>query len=498
MLNRDSSDKMGELVLTKIGKSDRLTVLTFNSRRLTSCPAPVRINPIRPKRLFVPTLCPPPSSQSRRAPEKNVPVPTANAPPPGIIFAIDHFIISAILTPDGPSILCCNIPFIIVASVTNTSTLIAQTLLRPNPITPMPSLNSPFVSSSMTDCPTGKPVGISGEITEFSFPTPPSKTGLRRRGKKTYSKIESDDYLDWAFENFSGYIAVDEVYDGPFCILSVVDNGESKRLTFRVLDHAPTAADILELFQSFQQILKRRELILYGITTDGSSLYTEPVRAVFPGISHQICEFHVKKEINKAILKAVAQVCRAFDKTKVKRSRRGRPATPEEKATVRRNERIDAKIGALFEHRYLFVQKTLTKKERETLHEITKGLPELRQLREIVDETYRLYDRRCCRATALKKLRDRVKRFKRLSKVLLKWESPTMDRSLVFLDDKNLPSTSNAVERSNRRFRKMQKTVYRVRTYGHVRNRTALDMFRDSRLPSRRRTLQLLHNVRDG
>ena len=64
-----------------------------------------------------------------------------------------------------------------------------------------------------------------------------------------------------------------------------------------------------------------------------------------------------------------------------------------------------------------------------------------------------------------------------MSEVLKKIESPTIDRSLVFLDDKKLPSTSNAVERGNRRFRKMQKTVYRVRTLENIRNRIALDMF---------------------
>lgn len=272
-------------------------------------------------------------------------------------------------------------------------------------------------------------------------------------------------------------------------------------MTFRVLDRSPTAKDIWELLQSFQKILLRREMILYGITTDGSPLYTEPVQAVFPGIRHQICDFHVKKEINKAVLKAVAQVRRELETTKTKRNKRGRPTTKEEKATIRKNERIQTKIGALFESRYLFVQKKLTAKERNTLHEITEGLPELRKLREIVDGVYRLYDRRCCRATALKKLqklRERLRRFKRLSQVLLKLKSPTVDRSLHFLDDKLLPSTSNAVERGNRRFRKMQKTVYRVRTLCHIRNRVSLDMFRDSHLPPRRQTIRSLHVARDG
>ena len=174
---------------------------------------------------------------------------------------------------------------------------------------------------------------------------------MRQREKKAYSNIETDEYFDWAFENFSGYIAVDEVYDGPFCILYLVDNRTYKKLMSRVLEKVPTSNDILAFLQSFRDVLSQHEWTLLGITTDGSALYTEPVQAVFPGVRHQICEFHVKKEINKAILKAVAQIRRELTKTKTK-LKRGRPSTKEEKASVRKNERIQKKIGALFEHRY--------------------------------------------------------------------------------------------------------------------------------------------------
>ena len=74
--------------------------------------------------------------------------------------------------------------------------------------------------------------------------------------------------------------------------------------------------------------------------------------------------------------------------------------------------------------------------------------------------------------------------------------SSVLDRSLVFLDDKHLPSTSNAVERGLRRFRKMQKTVYRVRTAVHIRRRAALDMFRDLYLPLRCQTILSLHKAK--
>lgn len=325
-------------------------------------------------------------------------------------------------------------------------------------------------------------------------------------GEKNRSKIESKEYFDWASENFSGYIAVDELYDGPFCVLSLVDNREYKRLTYRVVDHDPTHDDIRELFRSFQGILKKRKLTLCGITTDGSHLYPEPIAEIFPDVRHQLCEFHVKKPPfqyygNKSVLKVVTQVRRELEKTKTKRSKRGRPTSKEDKQIIRKNNRIKEKIAALFENRYLFVQKVLTPKERETLHDITKGLPELRKLREIVDEVYRLYDRRCRTQTALEKLRKlrmRIKRFKELSKSLAKLDSPTLEKSLEFLDDKLLPSTSNAVERGNRRHRKMQKTVYRVRTRRHIENRIALDMFRDLRLNERQMTTFSLQLERSG
>jgi len=43
------------------------------------------------------------------------------------------------------------------------------------------------------------------------------------------------DFLDWALADFSGYVAADELYDGPFCMLSAVDNRCYKRILYDVL-----------------------------------------------------------------------------------------------------------------------------------------------------------------------------------------------------------------------------------------------------------------------
>ena len=40
-------------------------------------------------------------------------------------------------------------------------------------------------------------------------------------------------FLDWALEAFSGSVAVDELYEGPYFVLSAVDNRQFKRLRMR-------------------------------------------------------------------------------------------------------------------------------------------------------------------------------------------------------------------------------------------------------------------------
>jgi hypothetical protein len=307
-------------------------------------------------------------------------------------------------------------------------------------------------------------------------------------------------YLNWGLADFSGYIAVDELYDGPFCVLSIVDNHTFKRLLYQVLDHAPAHPDILAFFRRFRMALQLRGLALRGVTTDGSPLYPEPLRVVFGEVPHQICEFHLLKELTKAILRAVATVRKDLA-TRKPPSKRGRPSTPAAQRAVRQREHLQQKIGALFAQRYLFVQHDLTPAERRTLHHITRGLPQLRTLRAIMEEVYRLFDRRCRTDTALAKLaqlRQRVRRYKHLGSLLTKLRSPHLDKALTFLDDTLLPSTSNAVERGNRRHRKMQKTVYRVRTQERLRHRIALAMFRDLQQEGRGTTLKILHQIRTG
>ena len=309
-------------------------------------------------------------------------------------------------------------------------------------------------------------------------------------------------FLEWALAAFSGYVAADELYEGPYCVLSVVDNRQYKRILYAVLDHDPTHDDIITFLGRLKTALAERHLTLKGITTDGSALYPEPIRVVFGAVPHQLCTFHVIKDLTQGVLKAVAAERKRLAMAKPK-LKRGRPSSTDKAARrfARKSKAMQHKISDVFEYRFLFVQRRLTPSERRRLMAITRGLPHLRKLREIMEHIYALFDRRCHTQSALgklKKLRHWVQRFQWIGDTLKKVFSPTLEKALTFLDDKLLPSTSNAVERGNRRHRKMQKSVYRVRSKVCLEGRIALDMLRESRAEGRDQTTHALHQARMG
>jgi len=300
--------------------------------------------------------------------------------------------------------------------------------------------------------------------------------------------------------DFSGYVAADELYDGPFCILSAVDNRRYKRILYDVLDHDPTHEDIRVFLGRLKTALSARHLTLFGVTTDGSALYPVPLVEVFGDVPHQIYQFHVIKDIVKAVVGAVASARKGLAATQPKLPR-GRPSTSAAKAAARTKKRLAGQGAALFTHRYLFVQRHLNKTERKTLWRVSRGLPQLQTLRAIMEQVYTLFDRRCRTQTALDKLvklRRRLLRFPQVGETLKKLFFPTLEKALTFLDDKLLPATSNAVERGNWRYRKMQKSVYRVRTHEQIRTRLALDMWCEAHAEGRQQTLAALHRARAG
>ena len=130
---------------------------------------------------------------------------------------------------------------------------------------------------------------------------------------------------------------------------------------------------------------------------------------------HQLCPFHVIKELTQGVLRAVASERERLPTSKPK-LKRGRPSSTDKAArrVARTNKAMQQNISDLFQHRFVVVKRRLTPSERKRLLHITRGLPHLRKLREIMEHIYALFDRRCRTPTALgklKKLRQWVNRF---------------------------------------------------------------------------------------
>jgi hypothetical protein len=193
------------------------------------------------------------------------------------------------------------------------------------------------------------------------------------------------DFLTWAFADFSGYVAADELYDGPFCLLSAVDNRCDKRILYDVWDHDPTHEDIRGLLRRLHTALSTRNLTLVEVTTDGSALSPVPLAEVFGDVPHHIWTFPIVAEVNKAVFGAVASARKGLAAQQPKR-RKGRPSTPAAKQAARTKKRLATQRAALFTHRYLFVQRHLTKTERQLLWRSTRGWPQLHALRAIMEQ----------------------------------------------------------------------------------------------------------------
>jgi hypothetical protein len=283
-------------------------------------------------------------------------------------------------------------------------------------------------------------------------------------------------------------------------MLSAVDNRRYKRLLDDVLDHAPTHDDIRAFLRRVHTAWSARDLTLCGVTTDGAALSPVPLREVCGKVRPHICQLHSVAEVVQAVVGAVASARQGLAAHQPTR-RRGRPSTPAAQQAARTHKRLAAPRAALCTHRDLCVQRHVSTTERTRRWRLTRGGPHVYVLRVRMDQVYALFERRCRPQTALATLatrRRRLLRFPQVGETLKKLFAPTWEKALTFLDDKLLPSTANAVERSNRRDRKRQKSVYRVRTHAQIRARLALDMGREAQAEGRQQTLASLHLARAG
>ena len=110
-------------------------------------------------------------------------------------------------------------------------------------------------------------------------------------------------------EHFSGTLCVDELHLGRFTLLLATDPLSDLPVAFALVD-----ANDQDHMRRFLKNLKNWGLIPKVVVTDGSNLYPAVLAELWPEAEHQLCVFHVIKDINKLILDAVRRMRTAMSR----------------------------------------------------------------------------------------------------------------------------------------------------------------------------------------
>jgi len=207
---------------------------------------------------------------------------------------------------------------------------------------------------------------------------------------------------------------------------------------------------------------------------DGSNLYPAVLAELWPDAEHQLCVFHVIKDINKLVLDAVRRMRTAVSRRGKggRKKKRGHTSRKAKKAAARRGPTVKEKAYFVFKHRYLIVKRreNFSESDRENLKRVLEYLPELTTLRRFVDRIYWLFDtpkdfhQASCRRAAV--LRDPA--FQTVPELVKAMEQLDGDRFPKLMAYLNNPisqrvRTNNQVERTNRMFRFLEKVRYKWR-----------------------------------
>ena len=89
------------------------------------------------------------------------------------------------------------------------------------------------------------------------------------------------------------------------------------------------------------------------MVTDGSNLYPAVLAELWPDADHQLCVFHVIKDINKLILDAVRRMRTAMSRRGKagRKKKRGRKGAKSKAAAARRGLTVKEKAHFVFKHR---------------------------------------------------------------------------------------------------------------------------------------------------
>ncbi|MFI5455996.1 MAG: transposase [Isosphaerales bacterium] len=270
-------------------------------------------------------------------------------------------------------------------------------------------------------------------------------------------------------EHFSGSLCVDELHLGRFTLLLATDPLSNLPVAFALV-----ATNDQDHMLRFLNNLKTWGLMPRVVITDDSNLYPAVLAELWPEAEHQLCVFHIIKNINKLILDAVRRLRTAMSRRGKagRQKKRGRKSKKAKAAANRRGPTVKDKAHFVFKHRYLIVKRreNLTESERGDLTRMLEYLPELSTLRRFADRIYWLFDtpkdfhQASCRRAVI--VRDPAFRaVQELVKAMEQLDEEKFPKLMAYLNSpvSQRVRTNNHVERTNRMIRFFEKVRYKWR-----------------------------------
>jgi transposase-like protein len=201
-------------------------------------------------------------------------------------------------------------------------------------------------------------------------------------------RLDLADHRRWVLDHFSGTLCVDELHLGRNTLLLASDPLQDLPVAFALV-----AGNDKDHMRRFLKNLLNWGLVPEVVVTDGSNLYPAVLAELWPAARHQLCVFHVLKELHKDVLDAVRRLRRSLSR-RGNRGRKRKPGRRPKGRARRRGLTNKEKSAFVFKHRWLIVRRRdkMSDQERADLATMLSYLPELKTLREFVDRLGMLFE----------------------------------------------------------------------------------------------------------
>jgi hypothetical protein len=282
-------------------------------------------------------------------------------------------------------------------------------------------------------------------------------------------QLDMPEHRRKVLENFSGILCVDELHLGSFTLLLATDPLSDIPVAFALV-----AANDQDHMLRFLKNLQTWGLMPRIVVTDDSNLYPAVLAELWPDAEHQLCVFHIIKNINKLILDALRRLRSAMSQRGKagRQKKRGRKSKKAKAAAKRRGLTVKEKAHFVFKHRHLIVKRreNFTESDQANLTLMLEYLPELSTLRRFADRIYWLFDtdkdlhQASCRRAAI--VRDSAfQAVPELVKAMEQLDEEKFPKIMAYLNSPigQRVRTNNHMDRTNRMVRFFEKVRYKWR-----------------------------------